>query len=414
MEYNFEEKENWHVVLNISFTNEEFLAEYKRVLQEIKNEVKMDGFRPGKVPENLIESKYKTQIEEETEEKLIQRGFLNVLKEKEFHILSRPVVSKVEKGIEKINFIVEFDVYPEIEIKNYEKITIDLKKKEVDDDMIQNNIKLLKNLYAKVEIKNGEIELGDVAIVDMNFKDEEGKVMEDLSYKDFSIELKEGELFPVFIENLKGKKKGDNVVFDHKYPDDYQDEVLKGKRVTIEINIKEVMRKSIENDDEVFAKNFGFENFQSLKDITRKRLENDINREYELEKEEKVIDYIIKENPFEPPKSLIQMHLESIINSLKNSGKNEFENDEKLQELYLNYAVWRAKREIILTRISAQENIKATEEEIQEEITKIKQHPNSKVSQMAEDEGVREEIEKSIIYSKTMDFINNRVEIIQN
>jgi len=92
-----------------------------------------------------------------------------------------------------------------------------------------------------------------------------------------------------------------------------------------------------------FCKNFGFENFQSLKDITRKRLENDINREYELEKEEKVIDYIIKENPFEPPKSLIQMHLESIINSLKNSGKNEFENDEKLQELYLNYAVWRAK-----------------------------------------------------------------------
>lgn len=414
MEYNFEEKENWHVILNISFTNEEFLTEYKRVLQELKNEVKMDGFRPGKVPENLIESKYKAQIEEETEEKLIQKGFLNVLKEKEFHILSRPVVSKVEKGIEKINFIVEFDVYPQIEIKNYEKITIDLKKKEVDDDMIQNNIKLLKNLYAKVEDKDGEIELGDIAIVDMSFKDEDGKEIEDLSYKDFSIELTEGEILPIFIENLKGKKKGDKVVFDYQYPDDYQDEGLRGKKVNIEIHIKEVKRKSVEKDDEVFAKNFGFENFQSLKDITRKRLENDINREYDFEKEEKVIDYIIKENPFEPPKSLVQMHLESIINSLKNSGRNEFDNDEKLKELYLNYAVWRAKREIILTRISVQENIKATEEEIEEEIKKIKQHPDSRVRQMAEDEGVREEIEKSIVYSKTMDFINNRVEIVQN
>lgn len=412
MEYNFEQKENWHVILNISFTNEEFLVEYKRVLQEIKNEVKMDGFRPGKVPENLIESKYKTQIEEETEEKLIQRGFLNVLKEKEFHILSRPVVSKVEKGIEKINFVVEFDIYPEIEIKNYDKIKIDIKKKEVDDEMIQNNIKLLKNLYAKIEDKEGEIDLGDIAIVDLGFKDQNGKEIEDLNYKDFSIELTEGEIIPVFIENLMGKKQGDKVIFDYQYPEDYQDELLKGKKVTIDVYIKQVKRKIVENDDEVFAKNFGFENFQSLKDITRKRLENDINRDYELEKEEKILNYIIEQNPFDPPKSLVQMHLESILNSLKNSGRKEFENDEKLQELYLNYAIWRAKREIILTRISLQENIKATEEEIENEINKIKQHPNSKVREMAQDEGVREEIEKSIIYSKSMDFINSKVEIV--
>ncbi|MEO0237085.1 MAG: trigger factor [candidate division WOR-3 bacterium] len=412
MEYNFEQKENWHVILNISFTNEEFLSEYKRVLQEIKNEVKIDGFRPGKVPENLIESKYKTQIEEETEEKLVQRGFLNVLKEKEFHILSRPVVSKVEKGIEKINFVVEFDIYPEIEIKNYDKIKIDIKKKDVDEEMIQNNIKLLKNLYAKIEDKEGEIQIGDIAIVDLSFKDQDGKEIEDLSYKDFSIELTEGEILPVFIENLKGKKQGDKVVFDYQYPEDYQDELLKGKKVTIGIDVKQVKRKIVENDDEIFAKNFGFESFQSLKDITKKRLENDINRDYELEKEEKVINYIIEQNPFDPPKSLVQMHLESILNSLKNSGRKEFENDEKLQELYLNYAVWRAKREIILTRISLQENIKATEEEIQNEINKIKQHPNSKVREMADDEGVREEIEKSIIYNKAMDLINSRVEIV--
>ncbi len=414
MEYNFEQKEKWHVVLNISFSNEEYLVEYKRTLQEIKNNAKIDGFRPGKAPDSLIENRYKSEIENETEDKLVQRGFLNVLKEKEFKILSRPIVTKVQKGIGDLKFVVEFDLYPEIVIKGYDKIKINVKKKEIDDSMVEKNIKLLKSFYAKIENKEGELEPGDIAIVDMDFKDEKGKQIESLNYKDFSIELNEGEILNVFIDNLKGKKKGDTVSFEYSYPSDYQDEELKGKNVKINIFIKEVKRKIVENDNEVFAKNFGFENYESLKEITRKRLENDFEKDYELQKEEKIIDYLIEKNNFDVPDSLVLMHLESIKNSLNKNDKKDLSDDKKLDELYKNYALWRAKREIILTTISLQENIKASDEEIEDEIKKVKEHPNSKIRDLADDGDFKEEIEKGIIYNKTMEFINNRVEIVTN
>jgi trigger factor len=397
------------VTLEVSFTNEEFFAEYKRQLEDVKRSAKMDGFRPGKAPENLIEQKYKKNIEEETEEKLMQRALVTAIKEKNLNPLSRPYVKKVERKLDALVCEIEFDIFPEKEMSGYDEIKIDLKKKDVTDEVVENNINIIRNMYAKIEDKEGALEKQDIAIIDLTVFDSEGKEIEEMKYSDYSVEISDGEILPVFIDNLVGKKKGDEFEFSYKYPDDYQDELLKSKDVKIKIKVKEAKKKILVKDNEEFAKKLGFGAYSEIFEMTKKRIEKDFDRDFELERDELVINNLIEKNAFEVPETLILMHLESIVNSLKKQNKDELKDDQKLREVYMNYAVWRAKREVILHTIAIQEKIDAKDEEIQKQIDDIKKHPDMKVRDMADAEDVRDDIARDIVFTKVRDLIMSRV-----
>ncbi|MDD3803144.1 MAG: trigger factor [bacterium] len=409
MNYTTNLSDKWRITISATFTNEEFLAEYKIQLEEVKRQAKMDGFRPGKAPATLIEQRYKKSIEEETEERLMQRALVAAIKEKNMNPLSRPYVKKVERKLDSLYCEIEFDVFPEKQMSGYDEIKINLKKKEATDDVVESNINIIRNMYAKIEDKEGPLEKQDIAIIDLSVFDAEGKEIEEMKYSDYSVEIADGEILPVFIENLAGKSKGAEFEFKYKYPDDYQDELLKGREVSIKIRVKETKKKILTTDNEEFAKKLGFNSYAEIFEMTKKRIERDFERDFELERDELVINKLIEKNLFEVPETLILMHLEAIINSMKKQNKNEINDDSKLREIYMNYAVWRAKREVILHSIAAQEKIEAHDDEITKQIEEIKKHPDMKVRNMAESEDIREDIARDIVFTKVRDLINSKV-----
>ncbi|PIP13395.1 MAG: trigger factor [bacterium (Candidatus Stahlbacteria) CG23_combo_of_CG06-09_8_20_14_all_34_7] len=409
MNYTTSISDKWRITIQVSFTNDEFLAEYNNKLEDAKKSAKIDGFRQGKAPVNLIEQKYKKNIEDETEEKLIKSALITIINEKNLNPLSKPYVKKVENKNEKILCEIEFDIFPEKDISDYSEIKINLKKKEVTDEIVERKINEIRNIYAKIEEKDGSLEKQDIAIIDISVFDFDGKEIEDIKYSDYSVEITDGKILPVFIENLIGKKKGDEFEFFYKYPDDYDDKLLKGKDVKIKIKIKETKKKILITDNEEFVKKLGFKSYLEIFDMTKRQIEIDFDRDFEFERDKLTMNNLIEKNQFEVPETLILMHFEAIVNSLRKQGKEKIKDDQKMKEIYINYAIWRAKREVILHAIAHQEKIKAEDEEIQKQIDEIKKHPDLKVRNMASSEEIRDDIEKDIIFMKVRDLINSRI-----
>lgn len=409
MNYTTNLSDKWRITIEASFTNEEFLAEYKRQLADVAKSAKMDGFRPGKAPSSLIEQRYKKNIEEETEEKLMQRALVAAIKEKNLNPLSRPYVKKVERKLDSLCCEIEFDVFPEKQMSGYDEIKISLKKKEATNEVVENNINIIRNMYAKIDDKEGPLEKHDIAIIDLSVFDSDGKEIEEMKYADYSVEITEGEILPVFIDNLVGKSKGAEFEFNYKYAPDYQDELLKGKDVLIKIKVKETKKKILITDNEEFAKKLGFASYQEIFDMTKKRIERDFERDFEFERDELVINSLIEKNPFEVPETLILMHLEAIVNSLKKQNRDDLKDDDKLREVYMNYAVWRAKREVILHTIALQEKIEANDDEVTKQVEEIRKHPDMKVRKMADSEDIRDDISRDIVFTKVRDLIISKV-----
>ena len=406
MNYEFNVSDNWAAKVTIMLDKNEFEANYKSTLSRFSRDVKMDGFRKGKVPSGMIEKRFKDDVEADTIEKMIPMQLAEVLKEKNISPISRPVINKVDKQDDVIKCEIEFDIFPDVKVSGYDRIPYSAKNKTIDDDVIEKNINALRNLYAELKEKDGDSAKGDVCIADIKVIDESGAEIEDLNYSDYAIELGDEGVLPIFSEKLTGKKKGDLVEFKYEYPADYSDELLKGKKVSFEITVKDLKSKLLPELNDAFAKKIGLETVQQLKDITKERLEKDFNKDFELHKEEDIINNLIEKNPFEPPMSLVEMHLESILEMIKKNEKEEITDD--IREIYKNYAAWRAKREVILMAIAKQENLAVSDEDIEKEMEKLRKHPNPKVREYADKDATKDNIEKELLFDMTKNFVDSK------
>lgn len=408
MTYNLNVDDKWNAQLMLSLARSEFDAHYNSVLNEFRKQAKIDGFRPGKVPAAIVQQKFSKEIETETVEKLLPEKLMDVIKEKQLKVISRPYVKNVDKKDEEVEFEIVFDVFPEITLEHYNDIKINLTKKAADEKTVDENLKALLNMYANIEDSDEALDDGMIAICDIFIFDNEGKELEELRSLDFSIELGSAYVFPEISKNLKGKKANDTVEFEFKYPDEYDDNELKGKEVKFRIDVKHTKKRILPEANDEFAKKLGVDSYDMLRDLTKKRLENDFNRDFDLKKEERIVDFLIEKNPFNAPQSLVITHLESVLRSLK---KDEDEVTEEMVNMYKGYAEWRAKREVMLTRLIDQEKIEVKDEEIHEEIEKMKKSPNKNVREFAASEDAHSSVHDELLFDKARKFLEEHTTI---
>ncbi len=409
MKYDFNVDEKWRVKVKVNVETAEYEKAYNDILSEFKKHAKMPGFRPGKAPIGLVEKKYKDDIEKEVISELTKKGVNEFLiKEKDMHILNDPTIINFKKNDNKsIEFEFVFDILPQVEIKDYKNIKIDVEKKEVTDKLIDENIDLLRKMYADLEDYDGELEEGDVAICDIFIFDENNKELEELRSNDYSIELGSKYVFKEINDNLLHKKKGDRVEFKFTYPEDLDDELLKGKTVTFRIDVKETKRKKLPEINEEFLKKFYLNNEEQLREATKARLENEFAKEYEMEKSKQIIDNIIEKNPFEVPQSLVDSHYKNLLEQYK--IKEESIN-EKLKEEYTKHAVWRAKRDVIFMQLIKQENINVTDEDVQNKIDEYRKQASPQMSDYIESDDFKSRVKNDIYFEKVEELLNNSIE----
>ncbi len=245
--------------LFISFDSKEIEPTINEKLTKLSKTLDLKGFRKGKVPMNVVKSKYYEECFNESLSEHIERNYIKVVLEEMLNPVSAPKIS-MEKSKDKniYSFKALIEVMPEIELKSLDKIKLEkpiLKVKKVDLEKAVNKIAEQQKDWVSVKrkSKNGDRVKADF-IGTIN-----GKEFENNKADDFLIELGSKQLIPGFEEGLEGVKYGDKKTLDIKFPDDYQDKKIASQPVKFDINVKEVLEPKVSEINEEFVKKLGIE-----------------------------------------------------------------------------------------------------------------------------------------------------------
>lgn len=282
---------------------------YQEVLEGISRKVKIKGFRPGKAPLNIVGSAYEADARQEVIQKLVSQSYAEALQEHEVRVVSYPTIRDLQlsRG-EKMKFVAQFDVWPEVKLKNYQGLKLQKESSEITETQVEEALKSLQTARAKmapIEVDR-PVEVGDYLVCQMDMI-KEGKVVQ--SQKDVMIHVHEDYLQGLWVKHMPGMKIGEirEVPFP-KLPDkaDAAEWIYRIQLTTIQYKVLAPL------DDE-FAKGFGKETIQELRQSLRSDLQSYKNRQIDEALKQQVYEKLLQDNKFAVPESLVERQKESIL-----------------------------------------------------------------------------------------------------
>ncbi|HFS6716203.1 TPA: trigger factor [Proteus mirabilis] len=316
-------------------------------LKKAAKTVRIDGFRKGHVPMSMVKQRYGMSVLNDVLGDLMQRNFINAIIENKVNPVGAPDY-KPEQYKEGEDFVysVEFEVFPEIELKDLESIEVVKPIVTVKDEDVDNMLETLRKQQAEWKDKEGEVAAEDRVTVDFNGSID-GEEFEGGKAEDFVLAMGQGRMIPGFEEGLIGHKAGEEFTIDVTFPEDYHAENLKGKKAQFAINLKKAEERELPELTEEFIKRFGIADgsVDGLRAEVRKNMERELKNAIRTRVKSQVIDGLVKANEVDVPAAAV----DSEIEVLQRQAAQRFGGDEK-QALQLPRELFeeQAKRRVIV------------------------------------------------------------------
>jgi trigger factor len=418
MKANVEEISAIKKKVSVEIPEDQVSQEINSFYVDLGKKAKIKGFRPGKVPRNILERYFKDYVKAEVIQKLIQETYPQALSETNLQPVSPPMIDPGEfEGGKSFQYSVVIEVKPDIKLEGYTGLKIEGKKEEVKEEEIQDRLKALQNLHANLKTVSEvrAIQKGDYVIIDYEAS-LDGKPLEGGKAVDFTVEVGSGQFIPAFEEKLIGIKPEGESDIEVSFPEDYGYQKWAGKTISFHVKIKEIKEKILPPLDDEFAKDLGdYSSFEELKTKLRGEIEKEKELALERQLKDQMLDQLLAANPFEVPGSLVEGQTKTLISDmklrlaaqgleLKNLGVTE----EKLQEDYKAAAEKQVRTFLILEKIAGQEGISVTDEEADNRLREISEGMRQKfdvVKRYYEKNDLLPEVKMGIIRDKTLNFL---------
>lgn len=294
--------------LTITVPAEKIDTEVKSRLRDLAKRQRIDGFRPGKAPVSLIQKRYGQAVLQEVASEQMQRHFYEAIIENKLTPAGAPTFAPGALASGKdLEFAATFEVYPEIEVKNLDKIEVNKPVVDISDADLDKMLETLRKQHAKWETKDGAAAEGDRVIIDF-VGSIDGEEFEGGKANDFTLELGQGRMIPGFEDGIVGKKAGEQVTVDVNFPEDYHAENLKGKAASFNVTVKAVEQQVLPELNDEFAALFGLEtaSVDALKTEVRKNMERELNQNIKAKVKDQVIKGLLANNDVDVPQSLVK------------------------------------------------------------------------------------------------------------
>ena len=347
------------------------------------NGAKVDGFRPGHVPQNVLEKKYKKEIEDEIVNHIVSDEYAKVVTENNLKPVDNVNLIKYENEDDKIELVFTIPVLPEIKLGEYKGVKAEKEKLDITEEKLNEEIERLRANAAKlkeVEEKTAA-ELNDV--VNINFEGFiDGEAFEGGKAEGFDLTLGSKSFIDTFEEQITGHKKGDEFDVNVTFPENYGAANLSGKPALFKVKVNSIKRKEEAELNDDLAKELGYDSLEDLKSKTKenltKREENRIESDFRNKVVEKVVESVSVEVPEQLVQKEIQYRMSEFAQQLQMQGmsiEQYFEmtgqNAEKMRETLKESAEKSIKAQLVLDEIAKVENISATDEDVNKEIEKM-------------------------------------------
>jgi trigger factor len=347
-----------------------------RVNDEVKRiapQVRMPGFRPGKVPPNLIKKMHGDALQRDALNGAVQAGVQQLLQENNVRPALQPEVEldqKYEPG-KDAEVTVRLEALPDVpspQIDNLklERLTVDVDEAAVDEQLGQ--LASQSKHWEEAPKKHAAAQ-GDLVVMDFEGK-VGGKPFEGGKGEDMSVELGSGRLIPGFEEQLVGAKAGDSREVKVTFPTDYPVENLKGKEALFAVTVKTVKTAGETKVDEDFAKSLGLQSLDQLKGLIRDQQEQELNGLTRTHMKRQLLDQLAERHDFPVPQSMVEAEHENILNQLKHEASHEADPQAALAEIekdageYRKIAERRVRLGLLLSEIGTANNIQVSEQEM--------------------------------------------------
>lgn len=391
------------------------------VFNEIRKEAKIKGFRPGKAPVGVVESAYKNEILSEVATRLVHSSLESALNEVDASPITRPQIDPPQEFTtdKDFEYTATFEVLPEPELADYKGLELKKEVGEVSDDDVEMAITHFREQKAEIKPFEEEkaIDKGDIAVIDFEGT-LEGEVIADLKKDDIPFVVGEHKMIPEFEENVLGLKKDDEKEFDVTYGDDFQIEEAAGKTVHFKIKVKDVQQRTLPELTDELAKEAGADDVESLKTKVKEDLGRQLDQQSQTKLRADLLDVLVEKNPVEAPPSLVHEEAlrlaQGIQQSMQQRGLPERPLDEDAQRMVAERALRNVKASIVLGAISKAEEIKVSEQDIDDNLSGIAQSYNISTDQVRDiyrENKLLEGLEANLAEQKVIDFIIENAKI---
>ncbi len=410
--------------MSVEVPEEQVIKEVDSFYREVSQKAKIKGFRPGKVPRNILERHFKDYVKAEVIQKLIQESYPQALTEAKLHPVSNPLIDPGEmEGGKPFQYAATIEIKPEIKLEGYIGLKIEGKKEGVKDEEVEERLKNLQNIHAQLKTVSDPrpVQPGDFVILDYDAS-MDNKPLDEGKATDFTVEVGSGRFIPDLEEKLVGLKTDEEKGIEVSFPEDYGYKKWAGKTLSFHVKIKEIKEKILPSLDDEFAKDLG--DYSSLEDL-RLKLREEIEKEkkviLERQLKDQMVEQLLQANSFEVPESLVEEQTRTLVSDTKmrlaTQGvdfKNLGLSEEKLQGDYREMAQKQVRTFLILEKIADQEGITVTDGEAEDRVREISERIHQKfdvVKRYYEKNGLIPEVKAGIMSEKILNFLLEKANV---
>ncbi|MDC9592309.1 trigger factor [Xenorhabdus sp. IM139775] len=336
-------------------------------LVNVAKKVRIDGFRKGKVPMKVVKQRYGASVLQDVLGDLMQRNFINAIIEQKINPAGAPSYKPEQfKEGEDFTYAVEFEVYPEIELKGLEEIEVEKPVVDVKDADVDNMLDTLRKQQATWKESDEAATAEDRVTVDFTGSID-GEEFEGGQSTDFVLAMGQGRMIPGFEDGVVGHKAGEEFTIDVTFPEDYHAENLKGKAAKFVINLKKVEQRELPELTEEFIARFGVTDgtVEGLRAEVRKNMERELKNAVRNNIKTQVLDGLVKANEIEVPAAVVDGEIDVLRRqATQRFGGNEKQALELPRELFEEQAKRRVVVGLLLGEVISSNELKVEEDRV--------------------------------------------------
>ncbi len=406
--------------MTVVVPEERIEKEVESRLKSLSKSAKLDGFRPGKVPFNIVRQRYGQQVRDEVMGEVIQSTYYEAVVQEQLNPAGAPTIepelSEPGKGLE---YHATFEVYPEVKPASLAKITIEKPVVELGDDDINKTLDRIREQRKSWETVDRAAANGDQVTIDFKgFMD--GEAFAGGEAEDFPIELGVGRMIEGFEEGIVGASAGDELKLDLKFPDNYHADNLAGKDVSFDITVKSVAASKLPEVDDEFAKSLEIDSVDKLMEEIRTNMQREVDQAVDSNIKKQVMDALLQVNEVTPPKAVVDQECQALANQMRGQLEQQGVSTAGMDfdpELHKEEAERRVKLGLILSEIIKEQGFKAEEADVDQYLQSLAEsydEPDELIKWYKSDKNRLAEVQSIILEQKVVDYALEQAKVKEN
>ena len=410
MQVSVETTSNIERRMTIGVPAQEIDQAVQKRLQETARTVRLNGFRPGKVPMSVVKRRFGDSIRQEIVGEVMRDNYIKALQEQDVNPAGWPRFEPktMEEG-KDLEFVAIFEVLPEIELGDLSKVEVEKPVSEVTDKDIDTMIDNLRRQQATMKEVKRKSKNKDVVTID--FKGSiDGEEFEGGSAEGHRLTLGSGQMIPGFEKGIVGGKAGEELEIDVEFPADYHNEDLAGKPAKFAITIHKVEEPQLPELDQEFFKRFGIEaeDEAAFREEVKKNMERELKQAVSSKVKNDVVEGLLATTELDIPSALVDQEIDRLRQDAVQRFGGQVDFQQLPKEIFEDQAKRRVKTGLLFQEVVKKNDLKADDAKVEEKIQEIAstyEQPDEVIAHFSSNPDQKAQVESSVLEDAVVDHV---------